>query len=123
MKKVTRALLAVTIAILAAVSLLTFTACKCNHEWSEWTILTAATCKTDGVKTRKCSKCDVEESNKIEAIGHDEIIDEAVAATCTETGLTEGKYCGRCYKVLVEQEEVKALGHEFTVYNYNNDAT
>ena len=112
MKKITRALLAISIAVLATVSLFTFAACKCNHEWSEWTILTAATCETDGVQTRKCSKCDVEESEKIEAIGHDEIIDEAVEATCTETGLTEGKHCGRCDKVLVEQEVVKALGHE-----------
>ena len=112
MKKVTRALLVIAISALAAVSLLTFTACKCNHEWSEWTVLTAATCETDGLKTRKCSKCDVEESEKIEAIGHYEIIDEAVAATCTETGLTKGKHCGRCGKVLVNQEVIKALGHE-----------
>ena len=123
MKKATRALLAIAVAVIAAVSLLTFTACKCNHEWSEWTVLTAATCETDGVQTRKCSKCDSVEIDKVEALGHEDVIDEAVAATCTETGLTEGKHCGRCDKVLVKQEVVKALGHEFTEYNYNNDAT
>ena len=40
------------------------------------------------------------------------IVDPAVAATCTETGLTEGSHCARCGKILVTQEEVAALGHD-----------
>ena len=39
--------------------------------------------------------------------------DEAVAPTCTETGLTEGSHCSRCNEVLVAQETVEALGHEY----------
>ena len=39
------------------------------------------------------------------------MIDVAVAATCTTTGLTEGKHCSVCHEVLVAQTEVKALGH------------
>ena len=35
----------------------------------------------------------------------------AVAPTCTEKGLAEGKKCSDCGEVLVEQTEVKALGH------------
>ena len=49
----------------------------------------------------------------IPALGHTEVIDKAVAATCTATGLTEGKHCGRCNKVLVAQEEVAKLEHTF----------
>ena len=36
---------------------------------------------------------------------------EAVAPTCTESGLTEGSRCGLCGKIFVAQEIVDALGH------------
>ena len=38
---------------------------------------------------------------------------EAVAPTCTATGLTEGKQCSECGKMLIEQEEIPALGHAY----------
>ena len=42
---------------------------------------------------------------------HTEVVDAAVAATCTEKGKTEGKHCSVCNEVLVAQEEVAAKGH------------
>lgn len=44
---------------------------------------------------------------------HTEIIDKAVAATCTETGLTEGKHCPECNEILEKQEVVPELGHDY----------
>ena len=42
---------------------------------------------------------------------HTEATDAAVPATCTATGLTEGKHCSVCGEVLVAQQTVPATGH------------
>lgn len=42
---------------------------------------------------------------------HNEIVDPAVLATCEQPGLTEGKHCDKCGKILVKQKEVAATGH------------
>ena len=42
---------------------------------------------------------------------HDEVVDETVAPTCVESGLTEGKHCAVCNEVLLEQNTIDALGH------------
>ena len=42
---------------------------------------------------------------------HTEEIIPGKDATCTETGLTEGKKCTACGELLVEQTEIAALGH------------
>ena len=44
---------------------------------------------------------------------HEEVIDDAVKATCTETGLAMGMHCSTCNQVLVAQEVVPATGHTF----------
>ena len=44
---------------------------------------------------------------------HTEEVIPAVAPSCTETGLAEGKKCSACGKILVPQEEIAATGHSF----------
>ena len=44
---------------------------------------------------------------------HTVVTDEAKDATCTETGLTEGKHCSECGEVLVKQEETPIIDHEY----------
>ena len=123
MKKTVKVLIIALCFTVLSLSTLLFASCKCEHEWSEWQIVTAATCESEGVESRKCSKCDNTEIKKIDALGHEEVVDEEIAATCTTTGKTEGKHCSRCRKVLVQQQDIPALGHDFVDYIYNNDAT
>ncbi len=44
---------------------------------------------------------------------HTVLVKAAVASTCTESGLTEGKYCSDCGTVLVAQEVISATGHSY----------
>ena len=112
MKKSVKIVLITMLCVLAFTSLFALSACECKHEWSEWTTKKEATCETEGEKTRSCGKCGESEKQALPALGHAEVIDEAVEATCTKTGLTEGKHCSRCNAVFVKQEIVKALGHK-----------
>ncbi len=45
--------------------------------------------------------------------GHTEVIDKAVASSCTSTGLTEGKHCSVCNTVIKKQTVTNATGHKF----------
>ena len=50
----------------------------------------------------------------VAAKGHTEVAVAGKAATCTETGLTEGKKCSVCGTVTVAQKTIDALGHKLT---------
>ena len=82
-----------------------------KHSFGDWKITKAATCTATGTKTRTCSVCKKVETQTIEALGHTEVTDKAVAATCTKTGLTEGKHCSVCDAVIKAQEVIPAKGH------------
>ena len=45
------------------------------------------------------------------ADGHTVVTDDAVAPTCTSTGLTEGKHCSVCNEIIVAQTVIAAKGH------------
>ncbi|MCQ2203286.1 MAG: leucine-rich repeat domain-containing protein [Bacteroidales bacterium] len=54
---------------------------------------------------------------------HTKVIDEALEATCTESGLTEGSHCSVCSKVLVERTLVPAKGHNWGDWTTTKAAT
>ena len=77
-----------------------------------------STCSAEGSydSVTYCVHCGTETGRETIGINkkpHTEVIDQAVAATCTSTGLTEGKHCEVCKAVLTEQQEIKALGHAY----------
>ncbi len=82
------------------------------HEHSYNAAVTAPTCTEGGFTTYTCTICGVSYvGDETASLGHTEEVIPAVAATCTETGLTEGKKCSVCGETLVAQEVVAALGH------------
>ena len=50
---------------------------------------------------------------KKEEPAHNVVVDEAVEATCTTTGLTKGSHCSICGTVFEEQEVIPEKGHAF----------
>ena len=51
-------------------------------------------------------------------VNHTPVIDPAIEPTCTEAGKTEGSHCSVCNAVLVAQEVVPALGHNWGEPSY-----
>lgn len=71
---------------------------ECQHNESNWTIITNPTCTTAGIKMLSCDKCE-EKTAIIPATGHN-----WTEATCTKT-----KFCSNC-----NLTEGSALGHSYT---------
>ena len=94
-----------------------------GHSYGAWTVITAPTCTEQGTERRDCVNCDHFETREVVAKGHTEVIDEAVAPTCTETGLTEGKHCSVCTVIIVAPEILPALGHKYAEWFVSVDAT
>ena len=99
----------------------TYTCSVCQDSYTEEiaakghsydSVVTDPTCTTPGFTTHTCSVCSHSYKDaSVDALGHTEVVDKAVAATCTTTGLTEGKHCSTCNAVLVAQTVVNAKGH------------
>ena len=114
------------------------TKCEGNHPEHQHSLSFVegkpASCEEDGFEgyyVCACEKMFSDEAGEneikaptvLEATGHTEQTLEAKAATCTETGLTEGKKCSTCGVTTLAQETISAKGHTFTNYLSNGDAT
>lgn len=84
---------------------------ECKHVYEEKVIL-AATCQKEGILKKTCTLCKKSESVTVPKAAHTEVTDKGKAATCTESGMTDGKHCSVCNTVTVEQKPIAALGHK-----------
>ena len=92
--------------------------CRCGDAYTEAgaaalghshkAVVTAPTCTEAGYTTYTCTCGDTYTEAGAAALGHTEVVDAAVAPTCTTAGKTEGKHCSVCNTVTVPQEVVPA---------------
>ena len=75
----------------------------------------APSCSAEGSydNVAHCTECGVEirETVVLDKVAHTEVVDEAVDATCSATGKTEGKHCSVCGEVTLAQEDTEKLPH------------
>lgn len=92
-----------------------------NHESLVEIPAVEATCVVEGFTAgQKCEACGVTTveptSTGLDAENHKNVVtDAAVEPTCTATGLTEGSHCADCQAVIVAQEEVPMIDHDYQV--------
>lgn len=88
-----------------------------GHAWDAGEVTEPATCTAAGVKTLTCTRCNTTNTEAIPALGHNRQKMDGKAATCKETGLTEGEKCLRCGEVLKAQEEIPTTLHAHHGYD------
>lgn len=91
-----------------------------THRWDEGTVKNQVSCTEDGLIEYHCMDCSKVKSVTVPAFGHTEVIDPLVEASCTEDGKTEGKHCSRCGEIIEEQTVIKATGHSFSDWEYED---
>ena len=81
-----------------------------GHIWEKH--VTEPTCFEDGIEITKCKNCDHSIKRVLVSSGHVVVTLKETSPTCTEEGLTMGKYCMACDMVLEEQKKIPAYGHK-----------
>ncbi len=93
-----------------------------EHSFTNYIYNEDATCTANGTETAKCDHCALTDTRIVEdsALGHDHK-PTVTPPTCTEQGYTTHK-CSRCQDTYVDTY-VDELGHSFTSYISDNNAT
>lgn len=98
-----------------------------GHDWPDtnsYTVVTPATCTVQGTGRRYCKRgCGWYFEVDIPATGHTKVIDPAVPATATTTGLTEGSHCSVCSKIFKYQEVVPKLTAPSSTHSGNDQTS
>jgi len=119
MKKLVLAFILILSAVLA------FSSCEtsekaCEHSFSEWSVITEASCDKDGEKEAVCELCGEKKTEKIDMLGHD-YKDTVVEPTKSDDGYTEHT-CSRCGDTYIDST-VPAIGSEGLAYEVAEEKT
>lgn len=107
---------------------------ECNHEEfaiipvldhvHSYSVMTyPATCLEKGYDLFLCKCGDNYKNNYTQPLGHKEGVIENVDPTCTTVGYTSGIQCLLCKTVLLQPEEISALGHILGEYQIDVEPT
>ena len=90
-----------------------------DHVYATETKRVASTCKTAGYVVTACGCGETKTTTlSLDPNNHENIVVvDAVSATCTQSGLTEGEKCSACGTVTVAQQTIKAKGHTEVAVN------
>jgi len=99
---------------------------SCSHKSTMISHQTDPYCTTIGYTGDViCTDCNtiLEKGYVIDALGHKNVTDNSVAATCETSGLTEGQHCSVCGLTIVAQVSIAPLGHSFGPWTETIPAT
>ena len=88
-----------------------------SHVYDAGQIIKPATCNAEGEALFSCLYCSKTKVGTLPKGDHVITVKDAVAPSCTATGLTEGTYCAVCSETITPQEIVPATGHKEIIDN------
>lgn len=91
---------------------------SCSHVFDSGVVQKEANCVEAGTSLYTCAVCGETELRVVPQLFHEEKILEKVSPTCTDSGLSSGKICGKCNFIIEEQIVLPALGHQTILRNY-----
>ena len=110
-KTILMVMLLLTLALSVTVGLTSCNETEVHVHEFKTEVLIEATCTEAGDAKYTCT-CGYSYTETVPALGHTVVADDAVAATCTESGLTAGTHCSACNLVLEKQTIIAPLGHK-----------
>lgn len=82
-----------------------------GHSHGNWVTIKDSSCSEMGIMLSACARCELAKVKYLDKTEHTVCVIDAAEPTCENTGLTEGSVCSVCGEILIEQEEIPALGH------------
>ena len=83
-----------------------------SHIYDAGQVIKEPTCSAEGEALFSCLYCSKTKVGTLPKGDHVIVVKDAVAPSCTATGLTEGTYCSVCSETITAQEVLPATGHK-----------